>query len=78
MFLEKHDMADYGTKGVTFYLLFAVAGVIFCVVNAIINLLLFCNQGKGVLGSWLTWTILCAVGQVVWSFEKVLGSFHLV
>ena len=31
---------------VTFYLLFAAAGVIFCLVNAVINLLLFCNQNK--------------------------------
>ena len=30
----------------TFYLLFAVAGLIFCVVNGVINLLLFFNQTK--------------------------------
>ena len=77
---------------VTFYLLFAVAGIIFCVVNTVINLLLFCNQNKvgnmshvvicfiyipqGILGSWLTWTVLCAIGHLVWSFEQV--TFTLV
>ena len=26
---------------------------------------------QGILGSWLTWTVLCAIGHLVWSFEQV-------
>jgi len=68
--ITEYNIADYSTKGVTFYLLFSVAGLIFCVINSVINLLLFCNQSKGILGSWFTWTILCALGQFVWSFQQ--------
>merc|ERR1712013_913090 len=69
--ITEYNIADYSTKGVTFYLLFSVAGLIFCVINSVINLLLFYNQSKGILGSWFTWTFLCAIGQFVWSFQQV-------
>jgi len=72
--ITEYNIADYSTKGVTFYLLFSVAGLIFCVINSVINLLLFNNQSKGILGSWFTWTFLCAIGQFVWSFQQSISG----
>ena len=39
-------LLKFPTIAVTFYLLFSVAGLIFCVINSVINLLLFNNQSK--------------------------------
>ena len=39
-------LLKFPTIAVTFYLLFSVAGLIFCVINSVINLLLFYNQSK--------------------------------
>jgi len=72
--ITEYRLTDYSNKGVTFYLLFSVAGLIFCVVNSLINLLLFCNQSKGILGSWFTWVFLCSVGHIVWSFQQSLSG----
>merc|ERR1712142_344802 len=54
--ITEYRLTDYSNKRVTFYLLFSVAGLIFCVVNSLINLLLFCNQSKSLSGpvSWLS------------------------
>merc|ERR1719348_1214638 len=72
--ITEYRLTDYSNKGVTFYLVFSVAGLIFCVVNSLINLLLFCNQSKGILGSWFTWVFLCSVGHIVWSFQQSLSG----
>ena len=72
---------------VTYHLIFAITGLVFCGLNSVINIVFYNFQSKVkhnecntvslktifqmMLGSWLTWTILCAAGHFVVSFEQV-------
>ena len=72
---------------VTYHLIFAITGLVFCGLNSVINMVFYNIQSKVkhnecntvflktifqmMLGSWLTWTILCAAGHFVVSFEQV-------
>ena len=72
---------------VTYHLIFAITGLVFCGLNSVINIVFYNIQSKVkhnecntvflktifqmMLGSWLTWTILCAAGHFVVSFEQV-------
>jgi len=75
---------------VTYHLIFAITGLVFCGLNSVINIVFYNIQSKVkhnecntvflktifqmMLGSWLTWTILCAAGHFVVSFEQnILG-----
>lgn len=61
-------------EGVTYHLIFAIAGLVFCGLNSVINIVFYNIQSKMMLGSWLTWTILCVAGHFVVSFEQnILG-----
>lgn len=57
-------------EGVTYHLIFAIAGLVFCCLNSAINIVFYFVQSKMMLGSWLTWTFLCAAGHFVVSFEQ--------
>ena len=74
-------------NSVTYHLIFAIAGLVFCGLNSVINIVFYNIQSKVrhnefstvslktifqmMLGSWLTWTILCVAGHFVVSFEQV-------
>jgi len=61
-------------EGVTYHLIFAITGLVFCCLNSAINIMFYFVQSKMMLGSWLTWTFLCAAGHFVVSFEQnILG-----
>lgn len=66
-----------GSEGVTFHLIIAIAGMVFCTINTAINIIFFCIQSKVVLWSWITWTFLGIVGHIIVSFEQsIMGPLE--
>ena len=83
--MSKEGPRDVSLNLVTYHLIFAIAGLVFCCLNSAINIVFYFVQSKVkqnnvnyyktifqmMLGSWLTWTFLCAAGYFVVSFEQV-------